>query len=34
MYSVSICMKIGGLISLGLPITKIPLRKITFDDNS
>jgi len=34
MYSISICMKIGGLISLGLPITKIPLRKITFDDNS
>jgi hypothetical protein len=34
MYSISICIKIGGLISLGLPIAKIPLRKITFDDNS
>ena len=33
MYSISICLKIGGLISLGFPITKIPLRKITFDDN-
>jgi len=34
MYSISICVKIGGLISLGIPITKIPLRKITFDDSS
>jgi hypothetical protein len=34
MYSISICIKIGGLISLGLPIVKMPLRKITFDDNS
>ena len=34
MYSISICVKIGGLISLGVPITKIPLRKITFDDSS
>jgi len=34
MYSISICIKIGGLISLGFPITKIPLRKIAFDDNS
>ena len=34
MYSISICLKIGGLVSLGFPITKIPLRKVTFDDNS
>ena len=34
MYSISICIKIGGLISLGIPIVKMPLRKITFDDNS
>jgi len=33
MYVISIVVKIAGLISLGIPIFKIPLRKITFDEN-
>jgi hypothetical protein len=33
LYAISISMKIGGLISIGVPISKIPLRKITFDEN-
>ena len=32
LYSVSILMKISGLISLFLPISRLPLRKIKFDD--
>jgi len=33
LYVASIVMKIGGLISVGIPVSKIPLRKITFDEN-
>ena len=33
MYIISVVVKIAGLISLGIPIFKIPLRKITFDEN-
>ena len=33
LYVVSIIIKIGGLISIGIPVSKIPLRKITFDEN-
>jgi hypothetical protein len=33
LYIGSIIIKISGLISLGIPIFKIPLRKITFDEN-
>ena len=33
LYVGSIIIKICGLISLGIPILKIPLRKITFDEN-
>jgi len=33
LYSISISIKIAGLISIGIPIFKIPLRKITFDEN-
>jgi hypothetical protein len=33
LYSVSITIKIGGLIALFIPISKIPLTKIKFDDN-
>jgi hypothetical protein len=32
LYSVSILLKISGLISLFIPISRIPLRKIKFDD--
>ncbi|CAI8199371.1 MAG: Uncharacterised protein [Candidatus Nitrosopelagicus brevis] len=32
LYSVSILLKISGLISLFLPISRLPLRKIKFDD--
>ena len=32
LYSVSILLKISGLISLFLPISKLPLRKIKIDD--
>ena len=33
LYAVSIIIKIGGLISVGIPVSKIPLRKISFDEN-
>jgi hypothetical protein len=33
LYVGSIIIKICGLFSLGIPIFKIPLRKITFDEN-
>ena len=33
LYVASIIMKIGGLVSIGIPVSKIPLRKITFDEN-
>ena len=33
LYVTSIVMKIGGLISVGIPVSKIPLRKVTFDEN-
>ena len=33
LYAGSIIMKIGGLVSIGIPISKIPLRKISFDEN-
>ena len=29
----AIVIKIGGLISVGIPVSKIPLRKISFDEN-
>ena len=29
----SIIIKIGGLISVGIPVSKIPLRKVSFDEN-
>jgi len=33
LYASSIVIKIGGLISVGIPVSKIPLRKISFDEN-
>ena len=33
LYAFSIIIKIGGLISIGIPVSKIPLRKISFDEN-
>ena len=33
LYIVSIIIKIGGLIAVGIPVSKIPLRKISFDEN-
>ena len=33
LYVLSIIMKIGGLIAVGIPVSKIPLRKISFDEN-
>jgi hypothetical protein len=33
LYIGSILIKICGLVSLGIPIFKIPLRKVTFDEN-
>jgi hypothetical protein len=33
LYVFSILIKIGGLISVGIPVSKIPLRKISFDEN-
>jgi len=32
LYASSIVIKIGGLISVGIPVSKIPLRKISFDE--
>jgi len=33
LYAASIIIKFGGLISVGIPVSKIPLRKISFDEN-
>ena len=33
LYSFSIIIKIVGLISVGIPVLKIPLRKVSFDEN-
>jgi len=33
LYVASIVIKISGLISVGIPVSKIPLRKISFDEN-
>ncbi|HEY4681481.1 MAG TPA: hypothetical protein VIH04_09515 [Nitrosarchaeum sp.] len=33
LYSVSMTIKIGGLIALFIPVSKIPLTKIKFDDS-
>ena len=33
LYASSILIKIGGLIAIGIPVSKIPLRKISFDEN-
>ena len=33
LYSVSIILKISGLLALFIPISKLPLKKIKFDDN-
>jgi len=33
LYAASIIIKIGGLISVGIPVSKIPLRKVSFDEN-
>ena len=33
LYAFSIIIKIGGLISIGIPVSKIPLRKVSFDEN-
>jgi|TARA_B110000014_G_scaffold200982_1_gene150578 hypothetical protein len=32
LYSISIIMKVGGLISLFIPVSKLPMRKMKFDD--
>ena len=34
LYVFSIIVKIGGLLSLGIPIFNMPLRRITFDEKS
>ena len=33
LYSFSIIIKIVGLIAIGIPVSKIPLRKVSFDEN-
>lgn len=33
LYTSSIIAKIGGLIAVGIPVSKIPLRKVSFDEN-
>ncbi|HET9010091.1 MAG TPA: hypothetical protein VFN17_08230 [Nitrosarchaeum sp.] len=33
LYSVSMIIKIGGLVALFIPVSKIPLTRIKFDDN-
>ena len=33
MYPISMIIKIGGLISLFVPVSKVPLTKIKFDDD-
>tara|TARA_B100000929_G_scaffold153763_1_gene121622 strand:+ start:6729 stop:7391 length:663 start_codon:yes stop_codon:yes gene_type:complete len=32
LYSISIIMKVGGLIALFIPVSKLPMRKMKFDD--
>ena len=33
LYAFSIVLKIAGLVSVGIPVSKIPLRKVSFDEN-
>ena len=33
LYSVSIVIKVSGLIALFAPVSKLPMRKIKFDDD-
>ena len=33
LYSISIIIKISGLISLFVPVSKLPLRKLKLDDD-
>ena len=33
LYSISIVIKIAGLLSLFIPVSKLPLKKIKFDDD-
>jgi len=33
LYATSIIIKIGGLISVGIPVSKIPFRKVSCDEN-
>ena len=33
LYSFSIVIKVAGLIAVGIPVSKIPLRKVSFDEN-
>ena len=33
LYSISMTIKIGGLIALFIPVSKVPLKKIKFDDD-
>ena len=32
LYSASMAIKIGGLIALFIPVSKVPLKKIKFDE--
>ena len=32
LYSISIMIKVAGLLSLFIPVSKLPMRKIKFDD--
>jgi len=33
LYSISMTIKIGGLIALFIPVSKVPLKRIKFDDD-
>jgi len=33
LYSFSIVIKVAGLIAVGIPVSRIPLRKVSFDEN-
>ena len=33
LYTISMIIKIGGLIALFIPVSKIPLKRIKFDDD-
>jgi len=33
LYSISMIIKIGGLIALFIPVSKVPLKRIKFDDD-